>query len=100
MTTTTTGTATRTPLAARIRSALNTLAETADPQLLEALATAVTELQSDVAYLTHERDTAQARIDRLLLDMVAADVAAFACEGLLSDVERLSERLARQGSER
>ncbi|MFE9484646.1 hypothetical protein ACFYNM_39465 [Streptomyces spororaveus] len=100
MTTITTTLATRAPLAARIRRRLADLAATADPQLIADLTADVNELEQEAAYLTHERDEARNKAGVLLLDMVGADTAAYSNDGLLAEVERLAERLARQGSER
>ncbi|MCY0922876.1 hypothetical protein OS965_32835 [Streptomyces sp. H27-G5] len=100
MTTITTNLATLDPLTIRIRRHLASLAPAADPQLLAALTADINELEQDAAYLSYERDEARARAGHLLLDMVGADTTAYTNDGLLADVERLTERLARQGSER
>lgn len=103
MTTTTTAAATSIPalLALRLHQVLADVTAQAGPvPALEQLRAVVIDLTAELAYVSHERDTARARVDALLLDLAAADPQAAAVAGLLHDVQRLSERLARKGSER
>lgn len=53
-----------------------------------------TELETEIAYLTRERDLVRAQRDQLLDDLTAIDTAYLSRAELFQDVQRLSERLA------
>ncbi|MFJ2407050.1 hypothetical protein ACIOUE_37785 [Streptomyces xanthochromogenes] len=98
MTTSTHLTATRTPVSTRIRQHLAALEQTVDPALLAALAADVTELETDAAYLTVERDAAwtyfqQSGVHEALF---AAEVDAAFAEGELIAADQRIADLAKQ----